>query len=478
MVATVGMYSQFIHDRQSDKNMIRDGDIRTVLVLQPEFSIIMKIWRIIKDRPGAKMILRMWDWDDGRTKQNPEGVYRWLRDNPVEYGNWIVENWNKFLNDFYKRCDEANIPLSDRPGRDVLYCHHVNEPDTNHLQKQINDSTVASIERCENYGIRMMFFNFGTGQPADLFNNQPDWRPYMPAIRLIHNSDHIVGLHEYFNDLLQDDPSLNPWHVGRHTFDSAREALKGIHVIISEWGLEMLVNDRMSNHHGYIGIRSQEQFGEDLLHYGRDICQEEEVLIFASDLPDHVWDTFDPIHAYNPVVSAMQELRRLSEQEPVEPPIEPPTKPTQQLIWPCDGSLTQRFGERGTYYNEKYGIPGHNGIDIGNSEGTIIEVVADGECQWADWDENYGWYARIWHPEFHMHSFYAHMKEKPDIVGGQIVRQGQAVGQMGSTGNSTGPHLHFETRMGHQYEYRDVEYGYRRGRCNPEAVYAAYGIYW
>ena len=101
MVATVGIYTQLTHDRDRDYKMVDEGEVSTILILQPEFSKILKLWKAIKNRPNAKLILRMWDWDDGRTEQNPQGVYRWLRDNPVEYGNWIVENWNKFLKDFY-----------------------------------------------------------------------------------------------------------------------------------------------------------------------------------------------------------------------------------------------------------------------------------------------------------------------------------------------------------------------------------------
>ena len=479
MVATVGIYTQLTHDRDRDYKMVDEGEVSTILILQPEFSKILKLWKVIKNRPNAKLILRMWDWDDGRTEQNPQGVYRWLRDNPVEYGNWIVENWNKFLKDFYNRCSEENIPSSDVPNKNQILCHLINEPDTNDLSSQIDLSTEVSIERAEAYGIKLLCYNFGTGHPASLYNGEPDWRPFKKSLDLIRKLGHWVGLHEYFNDLGLYDESTNPWHVGRHTFRSARIALEGIKVIISEFGLEMLVNERMDRHHGYIGILSQEQFGGDIFQYANDICQEEEILIFASDLPDHVWDTFDPIHAFDPVVRVMRELRRLSEQEPTEPPIEPPVDPPDQLlIWPCDGTLTQMFGENPDTYNKLYGIPGHNGMDIGNNDGTIIQVVADGIVQWADWDDAYGNYARIWHEEYSMHSFYAHMASKAEVVGGQVVKQGQAVGRMGSTGNSTGPHLHFETRMGDQYSYKDVAYGYRRGRCNPQAVYAAHGIYW
>jgi murein DD-endopeptidase MepM/ murein hydrolase activator NlpD len=123
---------------------------------------------------------------------------------------------------------------------------------------------------------------------------------------------------------------------------------------------------------------------------------------------------------------------------------------------------------------DKYGIPGHNGLDIADDEGTPVYSVADGSVEWVDEDFNYGYYVRVYHPELGLHSFYAHLQELPNLSSGDKIAQGTIVGGMGSTGDSTASHLHFELRAGSQYSYKDVTAGHSKGRFNPEVAYYLY----
>lgn len=90
-------------------------------------------------------------------------------------------------------------------------------------------------------------------------------------------------------------------------------------------------------------------------------------------------------------------------------------------------------------------IHGRNGIDIANSYGTAIYAAADGTIVGeavSGWNGGYGLFVKITHPNG-TDTLYAHMS-KVLVTTGQTVKKGQQIGKMGSTGRSTGSHLHFE----------------------------------
>jgi hypothetical protein len=158
--------------------------------------------------------------------------------------------------------------------------------------------------------------------------------------------------------------------------------------------------------------------------------------------------------------------------EPDPPPILPPLQPgTGHLIWPVPGPITQYFGEGDAQFGQK----AHNGIDIACPEGTRVEAICAGEVMYTGSDESYGLYVRVFHPSIHSHSFYAHLVQV-DVEAGQIVAQGERLGASGNTGNSTGPHLHFELRAGNKDAYyQGVTFGYTQGRYNPTDAFVLTG---
>lgn len=113
------------------------------------------------------------------------------------------------------------------------------------------------------------------------------------------------------------------------------------------------------------------------------------------------------------------------------------------LCWPLgdagQDSITQHFG--GMYSGEP-----HKGLDIGMPEGTPIYAAADGEViianDYDSWGYSWGYYVKINHSSLH-DTLYAHMS-RVAVREGQYVRQGELIGYVGNTGNSSGPHLHFE----------------------------------
>ena len=107
------------------------------------------------------------------------------------------------------------------------------------------------------------------------------------------------------------------------------------------------------------------------------------------------------------------------------------------LIWPCDGVVVSGFGMR-------WGRM-HEGIDIGCAYGTPNRAAASGTVIYAGWLGGYGNLVVVDHGNG-LSTAYAHASSI--LVGvGQAVSQGQTVSLVGSTGNSSGPHLHFEVRV-------------------------------
>jgi murein DD-endopeptidase MepM/ murein hydrolase activator NlpD len=142
------------------------------------------------------------------------------------------------------------------------------------------------------------------------------------------------------------------------------------------------------------------------------------------------------------------------------------------LIWPVrNARITQRFGDNYEYYKKTFDIlGGHNGIDFGLPAGSPIYATADGIVSMAQDDPTgYGLFCRLYHPQVTLGSLYAHCSELL-VHEGDTVTQGQVIAKVGSTGNSTGDHCHWELCCQDNSGYVNVSYGHLRGRANPEVI--------
>ncbi|HUD93783.1 M23 family metallopeptidase [Sphingobium sp.] len=106
-------------------------------------------------------------------------------------------------------------------------------------------------------------------------------------------------------------------------------------------------------------------------------------------------------------------------------------------------SLTSNFGVRSDPFNG--GARMHKGIDIPGPMGTPIYATADGVVSRAGWASGYGNLVQITHGSG-METRYGHMS-KLLVAANSYVKRGQLIGLMGSTGRSTGSHLHYEVRV-------------------------------
>ena len=133
-----------------------------------------------------------------------------------------------------------------------------------------------------------------------------------------------------------------------------------------------------------------------------------------------------------------EEVKELSEEDKKILQI----KDTTSFIKPIEGKITSRYGQREPTTAT---VPkNHTGTDIGAAIGTKIKSATDGEVVLASSEGDYGNHLKIQIGEVSI--IYAHCNSLY-VKQGDKVTQGQEIAEVGSTGNSTGPHLHFEIRL-------------------------------
>mgnify|MGYP000295574894 FL=1 len=107
---------------------------------------------------------------------------------------------------------------------------------------------------------------------------------------------------------------------------------------------------------------------------------------------------------------------------------------------PVSGTISSRYGVSSSIRSSR-----HTGLDIAASKGTQIKVVADGTVISAEYSGSYGYLVKVDHGNS-VETWYAHTS-KMYVTKGEKVKAGDVIALVGSTGNSTGPHLHFEIRI-------------------------------
>ena len=135
----------------------------------------------------------------------------------------------------------------------------------------------------------------------------------------------------------------------------------------------------------------------------------------------------------------------------VKQPAKPVAKPvsntpkvgTGRMVWPVAGRITQYFSGA------------HNGLDIAIAANTPIHAADAGKVIWSGWrTDGLGYAVFIDHGNGLM-TIYGHMIRQPSVRVGQYVDRNQVIGNIGSTGRSTGPHTHFIVKQGTGRNYRN-----------------------
>ncbi|WP_103503298.1 MULTISPECIES: M23 family metallopeptidase [Streptomyces] len=145
-----------------------------------------------------------------------------------------------------------------------------------------------------------------------------------------------------------------------------------------------------------------------------------------------------------------------AEEAPVEEaPVE--EAPAAGAVAPVDAAPTTPYRASGAMWGSGY----HTGVDFSAPSGATVKSIAGGTVVSAGWGGSYGNEVVIQH-EDGRYSQYAHLSSI-SVSNGQSVGAGDQIGNVGTTGNSTGPHLHFEVRTGPSYGSDIDPLGYLRG---------------
>ena len=128
------------------------------------------------------------------------------------------------------------------------------------------------------------------------------------------------------------------------------------------------------------------------------------------------------------------------QKEEKEEELMPEVNGIKLALKPISGTITSRYGESSSLRQST-----HTGLDIAATTGTPIKVVADGIVTNASYSGSYGNLVKISHGDG-VETWYAHTS-KMYVTVGQKVSAGDTIAAVGSTGNSTGAHLHFEIRI-------------------------------
>lgn len=153
--------------------------------------------------------------------------------------------------------------------------------------------------------------------------------------------------------------------------------------------------------------------------------------------------------------------------EPAGAETEPPPVVAGGLVHPLPGAvITQDFYQDPPSYAQ-WNLPGHDGTDFGGvPSGTPILAMAAGVVYRTDYDAGYGNYVMIAHDQLGAYTLYCHCSELLTVIG-RTVWAGDQIALVGSTGNSSGPHLHLEIRlMNADGSYRE-DTPMPRGRVDP-----------
>ncbi len=122
----------------------------------------------------------------------------------------------------------------------------------------------------------------------------------------------------------------------------------------------------------------------------------------------------------------------------------PPWRPDFALQRPLPsgvGSVTQWFGANPEMY-ARFNLAGHNGIDYGADKGALVLAAHAGQCELGEDPRGFGQWVKVWSDHRVFYTLYAHLSAYL-VANGEQVEAGQRIGNLGSTGNSTGFHLHF-----------------------------------
>ena len=297
-------------------------------------------------------------------------------------------------------------------------------------QSELEDAQadVASQAEAMSKRIQFMYENSGKMSYLEAFFRSGSMTEFL------NQAEYIRQISEYDRDMLQQ------YNDSVQTVADAKEQLEQQYTELEELKAQ---------------VESQQQTVQALMDAKEDELDKvkSDITVAQSDA-DAVQAEID---AQNEIIAQIQaeEARKKAEeekrrQEAEENGTTPDTTPGDvygggAFVWPCPSS-TRVTSDYGTRLSPTQGASSnHKGLDIGASYGASIVAAADGTVSYAGYNNGMGNYVMISHAGGKM-TVYGHLTSLT-VSSGQSVSRGQVIGYVGSTGNSTGPHLHYECRL-------------------------------
>lgn len=449
----------------------------TSLILDPSRDDYLNI----KNRVGTgRIILRNYEWSDGglsvlhRAAADPEGTGRWMAQKWIQ----LVNEWGGVIDKehtFFTGVNEYTV-IPGMPIAPFVVC------------ESVFARTLASA------GLKPCIGNEGVGHPANLNSEgMVDWSPYAEWEKVLQETGGILGVHEYWRGEIGPYMNVKPVDAARNRYWYAWRFFQcpfDVPIAVTEWGIDQKVDAPMGTpSQGWVGVVDAQTYANQLAEYCRKAVTDKRfvgAMIFTHDYAATEWWSYDTDRGLPIIIDAGNNVPKIDWYVPGTSPTPPMPIPPQPpvvdvaVVLPIAAGSFRITGRFHAAVSDR-----HEGIDLGAATGTSVVSIADGVVAYVGNHETenpppvnggYGLYIRVWHPKLMMHTFYAHLS-KQDVVAGMEVKAGQHIGLSGNTGNSTGPHLHFETRLAGDSTGKYNEYTpLTNGRSDPESILARYNV--
>lgn len=348
---------------------------------------------------------------------------------PVGTAKKHAQYWIDQLNGNYKAFD-----------RSKLYVMGLNEPPVHNDAEEKRQAlyTETLLRVLQPHGIPAYVFNFSVGWPREVAGRIV-WDNFLYLEPLINETKSFGCVHEYgYPHLVQSG-----W--GSYGNRISRCPMK-IKFVIGECGYTRQLAG-LPQPWGWDGNISADAYAAMLWEYADKVDPGKvfAVMPFTTSFGGEEWRNKDTAKAHGAILARKHNYAWPNPwpSYAVVPPVEPPPEEEDDVRTII---LPNFAGKITGFYGQAYPYP-HEGMDISMTSGTPLYAPYDGVIAWSDFDiVYYGNYVRVYCPALRANFFYAHLSDRR-VQTGNSVKAGQVIGLSGNTGNSTGPHLHFEVRQ-------------------------------
>ena len=342
-----------------------------------------------------------------------------------------------------------------------------NESDvnTNEGLRDLNAATLGAIDEANAQGMTLCILNTAEGNPHDNGTGNDGvvtwkWWQLQPCINAAVRHGHYQGRHCYWRPGVEGPTGR--WHaLGRLEADIAMLKDLGVDVdhlkiLVNEWGIDGGIEGHTPRE-GWRDLSNEAEYGAQIVEgeaYARRIPQVHGLMLFTAGY-EEPWGSFE--HDVDFCGSLIGPLNAVV--SPIPPGGSMPN--TTRLLAPLRRADVVRVTQRFT-------PPSHYGIDFSCYEGTPIFASCDGIAYRGQQTSGFGLYVRI-EDGAGLYVYCAHLRAWA-VADGVEVQTGDVIGYSGNTGNSTGPHLHYEVRRGVPGQPRPTS---AQGAIDPEPL-----LYW